>query len=250
MATIVEFALSLLVAHALGDFVLQTQRMVQGKDRWPVLGAHAGQHAILAYLLAGRWHAWTLPLLVLVTHALIDRVKAMCSGRRVVTVFLLDQLAHMIVIACLTLDLSAAEDTSLWGLWLGADLSRVWVVTLGVIVCVRVAGILIGYWVRPYLQEIEAARGVVAIPPMARGLTNGGRTIGQWERALIFFFVLLGQPAGVGFLVAAKSIFRFGELKDRENRMEAEYITIGTLMSFGWALAVAYLTLWVLGKIS
>ena len=69
--------------------------------------------------------------------------------------------------------------------------------------------------------------------------------IGQWERALIFLFVCSGQFGSIGFLVAAKSIFRFGELKDRDNRMEAEYITIGTLMSFGWALVSAYLTWWL-----
>jgi hypothetical protein len=69
--------------------------------------------------------------------------------------------------------------------------------------------------------------------------------IGQWERALIFIFVFIGQPGAVGFLVAAKSIFRFGELSDRRNRMEAEYITIGTLMSFGMAIAFSLATLFV-----
>jgi len=35
-----------------------------------------------------------------------------------------------------------------------------------------------------------------------------------------------------------KSLFRFGEIKDPANRKEAEYILIGTLLSFGFALAV------------
>ena len=55
-----------------------------------------------------------------------------------------------------------------------------------------------------------------------------------------------GQPAGVGFLVAAKSIFRFGELKEHHNRLEAEYITIGTLMSFAWGLAVVMGVEWLM----
>ncbi len=47
----------------------------------------------------------------------------------------------------------------------------------------------------------------------------------------------------MGFFIAAKSIFRFGELKDHENRMEAEYITIGTMLSFSWGVAYnAWLT--------
>jgi hypothetical protein len=99
------------------------------------------------------------------------------------------------------------------------------------------------------LREIDLARGAGAASPTARGLSNGGRVIGQWERALIFLFVAVNQPGAIGFLIAAKSIFRFGELKDRENRMEAEYITIGTLMSFGWATATAYATWWIIGRL-
>ncbi|MEN6561886.1 MAG: hypothetical protein ABFD52_14040 [Acidobacteriota bacterium] len=34
-----------------------------------------------------------------------------------------------------------------------------------------------------------------------------------------------------------KSLFRFGEIKDPTNRKETEYILIGTLLSFGFALA-------------
>lgn len=87
----------------------------------------------------------------------------------------------------------------------------------GLVLCVRVGGILIGFWVKPYLDEIERA-GIdgTGVATKVRGLTNGGRVIGQMERLLIFMLVGMGQLAGVGFLVAAKSIFRFGELKDRE----------------------------------
>ncbi len=141
--------------------------------------------------------------------------------------------------------LSAAEEVSWWSDHFGPATSQAWILISGAILTVRVAGIFIGFWVQPYLKEIEQAGGDRSVTPMARGLTNGGRVIGQWERALIFLLVGVGQPAGIGFLIAAKSIFRFGELKDRENRMEAEYITIGTLMSFGWATVSAYLTWWL-----
>ncbi len=57
--------------------------------------------------------------------------------------------------------------------------------------------------------------------------------------------VLAGQPDGVGFLITAKSILRFGEVS-REGatggRGISEYVIIGTLASFGWAWAVAYCT--------
>jgi hypothetical protein len=38
---------------------------------------------------------------------------------------------------------------------------------------------------------------------------------------------------GIGFLLAAKSIFRFGDLKDKQDIKLTEYILIGTLLSFG-----------------
>ena len=70
-----------------------------------------------------------------------------------------------------------------------------------------------------------------------RGFPEGGKLIGQLERFLIYLFVIAGYTEGVGFLVAAKSVFRFGELTDHTNRLEAEYITIGTMMSFACGLS-------------
>lgn len=246
MIPVVEFGFSLLTAHLVGDFVLQTERIVRNKRRWSVLLWHSFHHAALAYLFAGRWGAWLLPAAVLASHAAIDRLKLALGPSRFLLWFTLDQAAHVFVIFLLTVWVGEGGETSAWSGWLGTALPRVWIVAGGAIICVRVAGILVGHWVQPYLREFEAARGGLATAPLARGLTNGGRVIGQWERALIYLFILLGQPAGVGFLVAAKSVFRFGELKDRENRMEAEYITIGTLMSFACALGVSYLIAWVL----
>ena len=56
----------------------------------------------------------------------------------------------------------------------------------------------------------------------------------EFPRTLVALVVF-----GVGFLVAAKSVFRFGELTNQQNRLEAEYITIGTLMSFSWGLGTS-----------
>ena len=77
---------------------------------------------------------------------------------------------------------------------------------------------------------------------LSRGLTNGGSVIGQLERGLIFIFVLAGMHEGIGFLIAAKSILRFGEIKDAQHRKEAEYIIIGTFMSFCFGILTSYTT--------
>jgi hypothetical protein len=43
--------------------------------------------------------------------------------------------------------------------------------------------------------------------------------------------VLLHQFAAIGFIVTAKSIFRFGDLKDHSDRKLTEYVMLGTLLS-------------------
>lgn len=57
---------------------------------------------------------------------------------------------------------------------------------------------------------------------------NAGRIIGILERILIYFFVIIGQFAAVGFVIAAKGVVRYRELEDRDF---AEYVLIGTLLS-------------------
>lgn len=66
-------------------------------------------------------------------------------------------------------------------------------------------------------------------------LTNAGRYIGILERLLVLIFILVGRWEGVGFLIATKSVFRFGDLKESQDRKLTEYILIGTFLSFGFA---------------
>jgi hypothetical protein len=124
----------------------------------------------------------------------------------------------------------------------------------GFLVTVQVGSIAIGLFVEPFLTEIDTADAGERDPDgdrrRRRGLTGGGQVIGMLERSLIFLFVLLGSEAAVGFLIAAKSIFRFGELRDARNRMEAEYIIIGTLASFTWGILGSWLTGYALGALA
>ena len=51
-----------------------------------------------------------------------------------------------------------------------------------------------------------------------------------------FSFVLIGNIESVGFLLAAKSVFRFGELNKAKEIRTTEYVLIGTLASFTIAI--------------
>ena len=88
--------------------------------------------------------------------------------------------------------------------------------------------------IQPFADEVG--------PADIQGLKSGGQYIGWLERSLVLVFVMIDQPTGIGFLIAAKSILRFGEIKEPSQRKVAEYIIIGTFMSFGWAVLIAALT--------
>lgn len=80
-------------------------------------------------------------------------------------------------------------------------------------------------------------------------LLNAGWYIGVLERLFVFTFVVLNYWAGIGFLLAAKSVFRFGDLSRAKDRKLTEYILIGTLISFGLAILAALSYLFFLNQI-
>ena len=242
-------ALAMVTAHLVGDFVAQTDAMVASKRKPAVLFAHAAIQGALAYVAVGIWRAWTLPLVVTLIHSTIDCGKLMYDRRKdrsSLRSFVADQGAHFASIVALAVIFARIEGSCAWQSKFGSLVLCLFVILSGAILCIQFASLLIGLWVQPYLDQMKdpvvSGDGQGA---ESRGLDNGGRTIGQWERGLIFLFVMTNMPSAVGFLVTAKSIFRFGELTKAQNRKEAEYITIGTLMSFGIAFAVSLVTRFV-----
>ncbi|MEL7591685.1 MAG: hypothetical protein AAGU17_10390 [Anaerolineaceae bacterium] len=115
---------------------------------------------------------------------------------------------------------------------------KVLIIMLGAVLITLPVGALIDWLLKPFQKQMNKRFRPNSLRPVS-GLKEGGRIIGYLERLLIYVFILSGQFAGVGFLVAAKSIFRFGELKDSENRKQAEYIIIGTFTSFLLAILVS-----------
>ena len=86
------------------------------------------------------------------------------------------------------------------------------------------------------------------ISEIDKSLDNAGNYIGILERLLIFCFLINNHFEAIGFLLAAKSIFRFGDLKEATDRKLTEYVLIGTLLSFGIAIIIGLFTQYLLLK--
>lgn len=235
---------------------------------------HAGAIVVAAYICAGlapeRWGSWRAVALAILPAATAWWVV----GRDVHLVGLAAALV-CVVSAC---GYSAQTRTEAGGLWIVFQVATLlslvallaWVspdslsipagfVVLacaagGVVVAVEWGGAFVGRAIKPFTDKLNEVppNTFRAVPDagLPKGFADGGKTIGRWERLLIFLFVLAGAPAAIGFLVTAKSILRFGEIKDRESHREAEYIIIGTLMSFGFALVASALTRLVLSTVA
>lgn len=218
------FAL-LLLAHALADFMLQSRHMALNKRDPLQLLLHAAIVLVTAQLATGQFTAW--PLLVLAAaHAAIDAVKARLAPS--LTAFMADQAAHLATLLALA---AFRPDLFATGLWAGLD----WLPAAAALA----AGAILATTAGGHALALLMAR--FATDDLPRGLADGGRIIGLLERGLIFTLVAVNQPAGIGFLIAAKSILRFDTAS--HSQKAGEYVIIGTLASFGWAIVAAYATL-------
>jgi len=114
---------------------------------------------------------------------------------------------------------------------------------------VVLAALLLNYIIGPFAVR-AAVRDYTELPQVTnRGLPQGGKLIGQFERLLILLFVLVGSVSGVGFLLTAKSVFRFGDIKEDATHKRAEYYLIGTLASFAFGLTVSYVAIWIISAL-
>lgn len=242
--------LRLIAAHLIVDFLLQPNSCVQErlKRKWasPWLYLHAFLAAGVAYGLAGEWKAvWLLPI-IFASHLLLDGFKS--QSRNTIRVFFADQLGHFIVIFLCWIQLADATSFDV-GDYLGSYKSNYtfWIVAMAYIIAIVPSGILIGKFTSPWREELGKNAEDEKQEGSNKGLQQAGLWIGRLERFLILTFVLFSRFEAIGFLIAAKSIFRFGDIRQSSSRKHAEYILIGTLLSFGVALTLGIFADWLIG---
>jgi hypothetical protein len=234
--------IALTAAHFLGDFLFQTDALAARKKIFRVLLLHSSIVALLSYLLCGDWANWTIPLLIFLSHALIDYAKSTTPHNKL-WVFLADQVCHLILILVFVIFVIPSQlDHLTWFNLFGRDYFGGLILLSGWVFVAFFGGIFITYLLAPLELQITPAGRDPDFNPR-KGLKEGGKWIGILERSIIFLLMLINVPSGIGFLITAKTIFRFGEIQRNDNRKEVEYILIGTLLSFFVALLVSLITL-------
>lgn len=240
-----DLLLKLFTAHILGDFVLQPENWVKHKNKYNLksryLYIHAGVHAVVMALLLWPEKAiyWPGILAISTSHLILDALKTGLenrlakrpSGNRQNSIpFFLEQVSHLVIIAFTGWYYHPGAISFEW------LLSTHTALLIAALICATsVSSSIIRILMAPWLEHIRETTDEEQTLPAA------GKFIGILERLLIFCFIAINQWQPIGFLFAAKSIFRFGDLSQAKDRKLTEYVLIGTLLSFGMALAIGLL---------
>lgn len=232
----IELLLRIFVAHFLSDFVFQPTSWAQKKDSKGLKSTAFWYHisvtlGVLAIML-GDFHLWPVFLLVGTGHIITDAVKPLIR-QNTIWLFLADQFFHLLIITIVWLGFT--DQFRIFWLQLSemATLHKNWWMILFYILLSMPASVAIGKMTQKWNDELENESTLTG----NKGLKDAGKWIGILERVLVFTFIVINQFSAIGFLIAAKSVFRFGDLSKSSDHKKTEYIIIGTLLSFSCAIA-------------
>jgi hypothetical protein len=225
-----ELILKISLAHLIGDFVLQTNKMVEDIENEKFKSKHLYSHVIIhlsLILLATKFEKkYIISAIILsVSHLIIDIITKILIKKKISNIYnlLIDQILHSITIAIFI--------NYFYNYKIDFNLifnSKNYLLLTALVSITFVSAVI-----------IKKIMEVFNYPLPNDGIKNAGKYIGMLERLFIFIFVISSFWEGVGFLLTAKSIFRFGDLKENKEIKLTEYILIGTLISFGFAILIA-----------
>jgi hypothetical protein len=231
--------LAVYLAHLLTDFVFQTARVVAEKRRAERRGyvVHGLTHyiAVLATVALADPHRLAslyfqlIAVSLSVVHLLVDWAKLSLTKSRLLpdnpVAFVFDQIIHLVTVigAVFLIVHPSLQTLQFWLTRLRLLQENVLLVMVVYVLVIFGGGYFIRELIGPLWRE-EAGRKTAE----HEEVVNAGLYIGWLERFLVLTALFLQSPATVGFILAAKSIARYPELKSVRF---AEYFLIGTLLS-------------------
>ena len=221
-----ELLLLQFIAHLCLDYFFQTDKLAKQKNtigfKSPFLYWHALVYFALAWLFSLQISFVLAAGIIAITHFLIDGFKHYLNNSRYLGryAFFIDQAAHLAILTLVVV---------LFDKWYGINPSidvsinfKYLLIITGYLVCLKPANI--------FIREVFKATEIQVSSD--NEMPNAGKVIGVLERILTLTFIIISQYSAVGFLIAAKSILRYGN----NETLKTEYVLIGTMLSFGIAV--------------
>lgn len=274
-----DLLLLLLTAHFIGDFYLQSNQWVECRNvnhfkssglRKHLL-VHILLYSIVFSLLDYSLSQATLSVVVIsVSHFFIDSLKSHLKNN--LSYFLLDQIIHIFVIILVWGYLSGFTADEIKDFCNHIVSPKNIIIAISYILVCKPASVIITLALKKHTDELkkrasnQTQQSIVEVNDTSSekvtitinaknnvnqqqqknrdaediGLISAGAWIGYLERCLAISFIFMGQFSGIGFLVATKTIFRFGDLTKSKDMKLTEYMMLGTLLSYAIALFVGW----------
>ncbi len=260
------FTLSMLIAHTLADFVIQTGNTVKAKADMKIKGylLHGATLLLtsLPFMLLLNLRSMSAVLLkvsiIIAAHLVIDFLKQKLQNYLQtktapkisnLLLFVSDQAIHILIILFVTSG-SSIEYNQLGGWFISVNfadngltyenLKRIFLVLY-----ISFSG---AYFIPLMLDKVyekvdrytDILNEILKVGenPIAHGFIDevkAGKWIGILERILIVIFLYSNQFASIGFIIAVKSLARFKML---ENKIFSEYYLMGTMISVVYTFIV------------
>lgn len=237
----IQLTLQLLLAHIIGDFLIQPNHWVKDKEEKKHKSIYMLWHMVvhtssLILLLQFDFTYWKGILTLVTSHYVIDLIKLnLQTPKNQRLLFFADQTTHLLMIAWVihwyepySIDISAWTSQSF---------------------LLLVIALLTTTVVSSIFMKVIITKWELEEDPNSASLEEAGKYIGILERLFVFGFIVMNQWQAIGFLLAAKSVFRFGDLSKAKDRKLTEYILIGTLLSFGFAIVTGLAYNYFLGMV-
>lgn len=226
--------IKLILVNILGDFILQPNSWVADKEKRklksPYLYLHILIHTLLSFIFLWNIQLWWVSIIIGFSHWVIDTCKLYFQNLKTKKRwFFIDQVLHIIIILgiswyCKELHFNILENPEFLK------------IIIAVLFLTTPSSIIIKMLLSSWTPVAESQNTI-----QTESLTSAGKYIGILERLLVLIFILVNHWEGVGFMVAAKSVFRFSDLAQAKQRKLTEYVLIGTLLSFGIAVLTGIL---------
>lgn len=226
----------LFLAHLIGDFLLQPNTWVLHKEERKAASKYLYFHVLIHFavtlFLLWDFSYWKIALVILVSHYAIDLLKlyvAPLFDNKSIP-FFIDQALHIIVLYC------CAYFGNLWEHTQQIYETLDWQLVTAIVFVSFPVAIIMSKLLEKMSVQLEMDH---------KSLPNAGKYIGIIERLFVLIFIILDHWEAIGLLITAKSVFRFNDLKESNSRKLTEYILIGTLLSFGFAIltGIIYMSL-------
>ena len=247
-----EYMVLLLLAHVLGDYYIQTEKMAKTKEKsmkWVLL--HSLSYWVVMLLVTLPTMSWIVVIGVTIAatlHCFIDLVKFIYISYKnksnMMTlimernIFFIDQLLHSVILigiaywfVCGKVQMNTADIVKNFFYVVNISEIQMLIWLLAVLIVHKPANIAISKLLMIYKPESREVG--------ENNESKAGRFIGTVERIIMLILLYIGQYSAIGLVLTAKSIARYDRIS--KERDFAEYYLLGTLISTVIAIVVSFI---------